>query len=93
MSQTAEQKAAKEVEKAQKEAEKAAKEAADKQNQLESGEKAAETQKIKFLRSHPRYGYWPGDTADLAAEHVELLTSGGFAELVAAPETESENEE
>lgn len=85
MSQTAEQKAAKEAEKAQKEAK-------NKQNEAENDEKAAETQQIKFLRSHPKYGYFPGSTADLTAEHVELLTAGGFAELVAA-ETESENEE
>jgi len=93
MSQTAEQKAAKEAEKAQKAAEKAAKDAADKQNQPENDEKAAETQKIKFLRSHPRFAHWPGDTADLAAEHVELLTTGGFAELVVAAELKSETEE
>jgi hypothetical protein len=92
MSQTAEQKAAKEAEKAQKEAEKAAQDAADKQNQLENDEKPAETQQVKFLRSHPKYGYFPGSTADLTAEHVELLTTGGFAELVIAA-TESETEE
>jgi len=89
MSQTAEQKAAK----AQKAAEKAAQEAANEQSQPETGEKSTETQQVKFLRSHPRYAYWPGDTTDLTAGHVELLTTGGFAELVGAPETESENEE
>jgi hypothetical protein len=93
MSQTAEQKAAKEAERTQKAAEKAAKEAAEKQKQPENSESAPETQKIKFLRSHPRYAYWPGDTAALTTEHVELLTTGGFAELVGTPETDSENEE
>lgn len=93
MSQTAEEKAAKAAEKAQKAAEKAAQTAANDQNQPENGEKSTETQKIKFLRSHPHYAYWPGDMADLTAEHVKLLTTGGFAELVDAPQTESENEE
>jgi hypothetical protein len=39
-------------------------------------------QPVRFLRSHPNYAYWPGDTANLAAEHVAFLTQGGFAELV-----------
>lgn len=78
MSQTAAQKA----EKAQKAAEKAASEAAAKQADAQSDENAPETQKIKFGRSHPGYAYWPGDTADLTAEHVTLLVEGGFAELV-----------
>jgi hypothetical protein len=43
---------------------------------------AAKTQAIKFLRTHPNYAYSSGDTADLTADHVELLTEGGFAELV-----------
>ncbi len=86
MSQTAQQKAA-------KAAEKTAKDAENEQNQLESGENGLETQKIKFLRSHPRYGYWPGNTADLTAEHVTLLVEGKFAELVADAESNSETEE
>jgi hypothetical protein len=46
-------------------------------------------QSVRFMRSHPGYAYWPGDTAALAAEHVQLLVSGGFAELV----TESKSAE
>jgi hypothetical protein len=90
MSQTAQQKAAAEKAKAEKDTQKQTNEAA---KTAESDAKPAETQKIKFLRSHPRYGYWPGDTADLTADHVELLTTGGFAELAVAPESESNNEE
>jgi hypothetical protein len=44
-------------------------------------------QSVRFKRSHPRYAYWPGDTATLAAEHVQLLISGGFAELSADSQT------
>jgi len=88
MSQTAAQKAAK----AQKEVEKDAKQAGNEQTQPNPTENEPETQKIKFLRSHPRYGYWPGSTADLTAEHVTLLVEGKFAELVtdAAPDSETE---
>lgn len=93
MSQTTEQKATKDAEKAQKAAEKAAQAAAGEQNQSDADEKLVETQQIKFLRSHPGYAYWPGDTADLAAEHVELLTTGGFAELVVAAEEAPETED
>ena len=56
-------------------------------------ENAPETQPTKFLRSHPSYAYWPGDTADLTAEHVTLLVGGGFAELVAEPVAKPETEE
>jgi hypothetical protein len=56
-------------------------------------ENAPETQPIKFLRSHPGYAYWPGDTADLTAEHVTLLVDGGFAELVAEPDAEPDTED
>ena len=48
--------------------------------------KAAKTQSLVFKRTHPGYAYWPGDTADLTAEHVKLLVDGGFAEL--APTSE-----
>lgn len=54
----------------------------------QTAENAAETQSIKFLRSHPGYAYWPGDTADLTAEHITLLVDGGFAKLVDEPDTE-----
>ena len=45
-------------------------------------EKAKDTQKIKILRSHPGYGYVPGETAELTPNHVETLVGGGFAELI-----------
>ena len=48
--------------------------------------KAAETQRLVFKRTHPAYAYWPGDRADLTAEHVNLLVEGGFAELAPANE-------
>jgi hypothetical protein len=59
----------------------------------QTAENTLETQSIKFLRSHPGYAYWPGDTADLTAEHITLLVDGGFAKLVAEPDTESELED
>jgi hypothetical protein len=59
----------------------------------QTAENALETQSIKFLRSHPSYAYWPGDTADLTAEHVTLLVDGGFAELVAEPAADTDTED
>jgi outer membrane biosynthesis protein TonB len=61
----------------------------------EAGQKVAseDTKKLKFLRSHPGYAYWPGDTAALTAEHVTLLVDGGFAELADEPDAESEHED
>lgn len=47
---------------------------------------APETQSLVFKRSHPAYAYWPGDKADLTAEHVKLLVDGGFAELASTEE-------
>jgi len=52
-------------------------------------EKPENTQKIKILRSHPQYGYMPGETAELTANHVKTLVGGGFAEVV----TESKSAE
>jgi len=62
------------------------------QTDAQKVENAPETQSIKFLRSHPSYAYWPGDTADLTAEHVTLLVDGGFAELIAKVDAEPETE-
>jgi hypothetical protein len=59
----------------------------------QTAENKLETQKIKFLRSHPGYAYWPGDTADLTADHVTLLVDGGFAELVGEPDSETDTED
>lgn len=61
---------------------------ASEQSDDQTAENAPETQSIKFLRSHPGYAYWPGDTADLTAEHITLLVDGGFAKLVDEPDTE-----
>jgi hypothetical protein len=90
---TPEEKAAKAAQKAPKSAKKNEQGAVNEQNQSEPDENSPETQKIKFLRSHPRYGYWPGATADLTAEHVTLLVDGGFAELVAEPAADIETED
>lgn len=39
----------------------------------------AGTKAIVFERSHPSYAYWPGNYAELADEHADLLLDGGFA--------------
>jgi len=87
MPDSAEQKAAKKAAKEKEAADKAAQGGAADQVSTASEAKEVETQKIKFLRTHPNYAYWPGDEADLTAEHVEFLTNGGFAELVTEDET------
>lgn len=37
------------------------------------------TAKIVFLRSHPGFGNWPGDTADVEAVAAAALVAEGFA--------------
>ncbi|MGY2133648.1 hypothetical protein ACW9KT_15570 [Hymenobacter sp. HD11105] len=41
---------------------------------------ADELTKVKFLRSHPSYGYFPGEEGELPARFAETLIVGGFAE-------------
>jgi hypothetical protein len=43
------------------------------------------TEKVTFLKSHPRYGYFAGDAAELSPEAVEELTAGKYVQ-VTAPE-------
>ncbi|MBO9614203.1 MAG: hypothetical protein J7619_15970 [Dyadobacter sp.] len=35
--------------------------------------------KIKFIKPHFKYSYFPGDTADLDDEVAEKLVEGGYA--------------
>ena len=45
------------------------------------------TTHVKIKRSHPDYGYHPGETGELPTEKANALIKGGFAEAV-TPQTD-----
>lgn len=47
--------------------------------QLRTPAKGGKTKEITFLRSHPGFGYWPGDTAEVDTDKATELIAGGFA--------------
>ena len=47
---------------------------------VEPAPKPVKTTAVRFVRSHPAFGYWPGEKADIDATVAADLIAGGFAE-------------
>ena len=39
---------------------------------------------VRFLATHPAFGYFPGQVAEVSAEQAKELIAGGFAEKAEA---------
>jgi len=50
-----------------------------------------ETLKIKFIKSHPGFAYFAGDSAELRADHVETLIASGHVILFPGVDKKEEN--
>jgi hypothetical protein len=66
---------------------------AKKQTPSTEATEATGSKNIVFLRSHPGYAYHPGNHAELADEHADLLIEGGFATLDLDEATTTETDE